>query len=96
MEELCRRNISKAVGKALLSIVADDKNKNLQKWLQNFKLRDIWLLQSDEDDLALVIEHILVYADGRAEMHWLDGEVQEYKLPQFRPAWHKVGKGEWY
>ena len=96
MEELCRRNISKTVGKALLPIVADDKKKNLQKWLQNFKLRDIWLLQSDEDDLALVIEHILVYADGRAEMHWLDGEVQEYKLPQFRPAWYKVGKGEWY
>lgn len=92
MQELCRRNISKAVAEALLPLVLDGRKKKVQKWLRNFKLRDIWLLQSDEDDLAMVIERIFVYADGRTEVHWLDGNVQEYKLPKFRAAQYKVEK----
>jgi len=58
-------------------------------------LRDIWKLQSNEEDIALIIDRIVVMADGTAKVHLIDGRVQQYTFPEFHPAKYKEEKQNW-
>lgn len=55
-------------------------------------MRDIWKLQSDENDIAFIINRIVVNDDGAAEVHLLDNHVQKYTFPEFHSAKFKAEK----
>lgn len=44
-----------------------------------------WKLWSDEDDLALVIERIIVHEDGRLTLRWIDGKEMQMQMEIFKP-----------
>ena len=90
MHEVCRRNIEQIVADAVLPLMPDDRKQKALEWLRDYRLRDIWKLQSDEADIALIIDRIVVMEDGAAEVHLIDGKVQNYIFPEFHPAQYKV------
>lgn len=94
MHEVCRRNIERTVADAVLSLVPDCRKRKALEWLRDFRLRDIWKLQSDEVDIALIIERIVIMEDGAAEVYWLDGNIQNYTFPEFHPSLHKAERGQ--
>lgn len=89
MDVVCKRDIQQAVADAVLPLLPNDRRRKVKRWLRGFRLRDIWKLQSDEDDIALIINKIVVMEDGKAETHLIDGCVMEYVFPDFRPSKHK-------
>lgn len=92
MHEVCWRDIEQTVADAVLLLLPDDRKKKALEWLRDFRLRDIWKLQSDEEDIALIIDHIVVNDDGMAEVHMIDDSIQKYTFPKFRPAQHMAEK----
>lgn len=92
MNEVCHRNIEQTVANAVLPILPNDRRKKASEWLRDFRLRDIWKLQSDENDIAFIINRIVVNDDGAAEVHLLDNHVQKYTFPEFHSAKFKAKK----
>ena len=92
MNEVCHRNIEQTVANAVLPILPIDRRKKASEWLRDFRLRDIWKLQSDENDIAFIINRIVVSDDGTAEVHLLDDHVQKYTFPEFHSAKFKAEK----
>lgn len=92
MHEMCRRNIEQTVADAVLPLMPDDRKRKVLEWLRDFRLRDIWKLQSDESDIAPIIDRIVVMDDGAAEVHLIDGKVQNYTFPEFHPVQYKAEK----
>ena len=90
MHEVCQRNIEQTVADTVLPLMPDDRKRKILGWLRDFRLRDIWKLQSDEADIALIIDRIVVMEDGVAEVHLIDGKVQNYIFPEFHPAQYKA------
>ena len=45
----------------------------------------VWQMWSDEDDLVMVIDHIITYEDGKLELYWIDGSVDEFQMERFSP-----------
>jgi DNA invertase Pin-like site-specific DNA recombinase len=95
MQELCRRNIEQTMMAAVLPLLPENRKKKAREWLRDFRLRDIWKLQSNEEDIALIIDRIVVMADGTAKVHLIDGRVQQYTFPEFHPAKYKEEKQNW-
>jgi DNA invertase Pin-like site-specific DNA recombinase len=89
MNEVCRRNIEQTVTAAVLPLLSEVRKKKALEWLRDFRLRDIWKLQSDEEDIAMIIDRIVVMENGTAEVHLIDGNVQKYTFPEFHPAKYK-------
>lgn len=94
MHEITRRGIMQTVADAVLSLVPDDRKQSVLDWLRNFHLRNIWTLQSDEDDLALAINKIIIHDHGTAEVHLLDDSVRKYVFPKFCPSKYKDERKE--
>lgn len=92
MEAVCKRNIEQTVAEAVLPLLPEERRKNALEWLRDFRLRDIWKLQSDEEDIALIINKIVVMEDGTAEVHLIDESVMTYTFPDFHPAKYKTEK----
>lgn len=92
MHEVCRRDIEQTVADAVLLLLPDDRKKKALEWLRDFRLKDIWKLQSDEEDIALIINHIVVNDDGMAEVHMIGDRIQKYTFPKFRSAQHMAEK----
>ncbi len=90
MHEVCKRNVEQIVAESVLPLLPDSRQKKVMDWLRDFCLRDVWKLQSDEDDIALIIDKIVVEEDGTAEVHFLDDSVQQYVFPEFHAAKHKA------
>ncbi len=90
MHEVCQRNIEQTVADAVLPLMPDDRKQKALEWLRDFRLRDIWKLQSDEADIALIIDRIVIMEDGAAEVHLIDGKVQNYTFPEFHTAQYKA------
>lgn len=90
MDEVCRRNIAQHVAEAVLPLLPKERRRLILKWLRNLRSRDIWSLQSDEDDIALIIDHMIVMENGAAEIHLIDGSRRKYTFPEFYPAKHKA------
>ena len=82
------RHIEQTVAESVIPLLPDDRQQNVLDWLQDFRSRDIWTLQSDEDDLAIILRKIVVMPDGKAEIHWIDGSEMPYCFGEFRPAEH--------
>ena len=94
MEAICKRNIEETVAKAVLPLLPEYRRKKAVEWLRDFRVRDIWNLQSDEKDIALIINKIMVMENGTAEVHLLDESVMLYTFPDFHPAKYKAEKKE--
>lgn len=94
MREITRRGIVQPVADAVLSLVLDDRKQRALDWLRNFLLRNIWTLQSDEADIALVVNKIVIHDNGTAEVHLLDDSVRKYVFPKFRPSKYKSERQE--
>ena len=90
MYEVCRRNIEQTVMDAVLPLLQEDRKKKALELLRDFRLRDIWKLQSDEEDIALIVDRIVVMEDGTAEAHLIDGGVQKCTFPEFHRAKYKA------
>ena len=58
MKIICKRNIKETVAEAVLPLLTDDRKQKALDWLRDFHLRDIWKLQSDEEDIVLIINKI--------------------------------------
>jgi len=86
MNEVCRRNIEQTVTAAVLPFLPEVRKKKALEWLRDFRLRNIWKLQSDEEDIAMIIDRIVVMENGTAEVHLIDSNVQKYTFPEFHPA----------
>lgn len=90
MEVICKRNIEQTVAEAVLPLLPEERRKKALEWLRDFRLRDIWELQSDEEDIALIISKIVVMEDGTAEVHLIDEGVITYTFPDFHPTKYKA------
>lgn len=86
MNEVCRRNIEQTVTAAVLPLLPEVRKKKALEWLRDFRLRNIWKLQSDEEDIAMIIDRIVVMENGTAEVHLIDSNVQKYTFPEFHPV----------
>ncbi len=86
-----KRGIEWKVEKAVNPILEDGERGKLHKWLMGFHRRDIWGMQSDEDDLSIIIQNIVVMGDGSAEVYLIDGSIVQYQFPQYQPshAWKR-------
>lgn len=89
MNEVCRRNIEQTVTASVLPLLPEVRKKKALEWLRDFRLRDIWKLQSDEEDIAMIIDRIVVMENGTAEVHLIDDSAQKYTFPEFHPAKYK-------
>lgn len=69
MHEICRRGIEQIVAAIILPLLPDDRKQNGLEWPWDFCLRDIWELQSGEEDIALIIDRVVVMEDGTTEVH---------------------------
>lgn len=45
-----------------------------------------WKLWSDEDDLALVIERLIVHENGKVTLLWIDGKETQMQIENFKPS----------
>lgn len=77
-----------------LAVVTGWEKQKALEWLRDFRLRDIWKLQSDEDDIAIIIDRIVVNEDGTAGVHLIDSSVQKYTFPEYHPEKYKAEKKE--
>ena len=80
------------MAEAVLPLLTDDRKKKALDWMRKFHLRDIWRLQSDEDDISLIINKIVVMEDGTAQVYLIDGSVMPYTFPTFHPSKYKAKK----
>ncbi|MCM1007567.1 MAG: hypothetical protein NC485_06470 [Ruminococcus flavefaciens] len=55
--------------------MSDNRMKKIMVWLRDFRLRDIWWLQSDEEDIVLIINKIMVIKDSAAKVQFIDDSV---------------------
>lgn len=85
MKTACKRGVTRTVVNTVASIVGESKVESVQRWMSGLQKRDIWGLQSDENDMAVVLSNITVMPDGILRIKWLDGKVTEYKLPKYTP-----------
>ncbi len=90
VREIHKRRIEKDIADVVLPLVSEDRKTSVSKWLRNFHSKDVWDMLSDEEDIAVVIDHIVVEEDGSSVVHWIDGSVQKYQFPEFQPAKHKA------
>ncbi len=86
MNIIYKRGIEEGVEKAVAPLLPEDKKAKLHRWLANFRNRGIWGLQSDDDDLAIIIREIVVWGDGSAEAELIDKSFIKYQFPAFRPS----------
>ena len=94
MREIIRRVVEQAVGDVILPLLRDDRKQKVLEWLRDFHLRDIWTLQSDEADLVLVVNKIVIHDNGTADVHLLDDSVRKYVFPKFFPSKYKAERQE--
>ena len=90
MREINKRKIERDVADIVMLLVSDDRKKDISKWLRNFRSRNVWDLQSDEENIALILDSIVIAEDGSSVMHWIDGSIQNYQFSAFQPAKHKA------
>ena len=94
MNAISQRNIEETVAKAVFPILPKERRNKTMEWLRDFLVRDIWKLQSDEQDIALIINRIKVMEGGTAKVYLLDDSVMPYTFPAFYPTRYKVEQSE--
>ena len=80
------------MAEAVLPLLTDNRKQKVHEWLRNFRLKDIWILQSDEEDISLIINKIVVMEEGTAQVHLIDESVMPYTFPKFHPSKFKAEK----
>lgn len=90
LREISKRKIERDIADIVLPLVSEDRKKAVSKWLRNFHSRNVWDLRSDEEDIALILDSIVVAEDGSSVVHWIDSSMQKYQFPEFQPAKHKA------
>lgn len=53
--------------------------------MSDLEKRDIWEMQSDENDIVIALNNITVMPDGILRIKWLDDKVTEYRIPKYTP-----------
>ena len=89
LREIHKRKIEKDVADVVMPLVSEDRKIAVSKWLRGFRSENVWDLFSDEEDIAVVIDYIVVEEDGSSVVYWIDGSVQKYQFSTFQPAKHK-------
>lgn len=79
-----KRRVMSDVLEIVSSVTGDVKP--LQKWTRDFRKKSAWELLLDEEDIALVINEILVTADGKLSITLIDGKKAECVIPRYRPS----------
>ena len=67
-------------------VVGDERAAKIRNAMYRWLRSEVWQMWSDEDDLVMVIDHIITYEDGKLELYWIDGSVEEFQLEKFRPS----------
>lgn len=67
-------------------IVGEERTAEIRNAMYRWLRSEVWQMWSDEDDLVMVIDHIITYEDGKLELYWIDGSVEEFQLEKFRPS----------
>ena len=89
---ICKRNIEETVADAVRPLISKEQKDRALKWLRDFRVRDIWKLQSDEEDIALIINKIVVMVDGTAKVNLIDESVMPFTLTDLSPEKYKAEK----
>ncbi len=86
---IAQRDIESLVGTALIPLLAEERIPTVAAWLRDFRVRNVWRLQSDENDIALIIKHITIGKGRSAEFTFIDDTTLSYVFPDFSPSIHK-------
>ena len=66
-------------------VVGDERAAKIRSAMYRWLRSDVWQMWSDEDDLIMVIDHIVTYEEGRLELFWIDGSVDMFQMERFSP-----------
>lgn len=66
-------------------IVGEERTAEIRNAMYRWLRSEVWQMWSDEDDLVMVIDHIITYEDGKLELYWIDGSVDEFQMERFSP-----------
>ena len=66
-------------------VVGDERAAKIRNAMYLWLRSEVWQMWSDEDDLVMVIDHIITYEDGKLELYWIDGSVDEFQMERFSP-----------
>ena len=80
-----KRKVINEVADLVISVVGAERTEAIRQWVAGFKYRDTWTMASDVEDLAIIIDDILVSPDRVLSITLLDGKKEKYCLPQYSP-----------
>ena len=78
-------DIKKIFMQCVSEVVGDERAAKIRNAMYRWLRSDIWQMWSDEDDLVMIIDHIVTHEDGKLELYWLDGSVDEFQMERFSP-----------
>lgn len=84
-KKIVEKDIRTAIVEFAAEVVSADRLAAIEQYMADFETMSPWEMLSDADDLSFVIERILVKPDRSIEVLWLDGSVNEYKMPKYTP-----------
>jgi DNA invertase Pin-like site-specific DNA recombinase len=80
-----KRGVPQTVADIVIAIIGEDRADSVKQWVQVFPKISAWMMLSDEDDLALVLQRITVMPNRTLKIRWLDGKKSTYLLPKYCP-----------
>ncbi|MCD8098630.1 MAG: recombinase family protein [Lachnospiraceae bacterium] len=83
--EAYKRNVVQRVANTVNSVTDKSKTESIRHWMSDLEKRDIWEMQSDENDIAVELKRITVMPYGVLRIRWLDDKVTEYRIPKYTP-----------
>lgn len=83
--EAYKRGVVQRVVNTVNSVTDKSKTESIRHWMSDLEKRDIWEMQSDENDIVIALNNITVMPDGVLRIKWLDDKVTEYRIPKYTP-----------
>ncbi|MCD7741903.1 MAG: recombinase family protein [Ruminococcus sp.] len=84
--EAYKRDVVQRVVNTVNSVTDKSKTESIRHWMSDLEKRDIWEMQSDENDIVIALNNITVMPDGTLRIKWLDDKVTEYRIPKYTPS----------
>ena len=78
--------VTKNLMSCVEEVVGTDRMESIKLAIKKILQETTWKLWSDEDDLVLVIEQIIVNEDGSIAFRWIDGKETRMQMETFKPS----------
>ena len=78
-------DIKKIFMQCVSEVVGDERAAKIRNAMYRWLRSDIWQMWSDEDDLVMIIDQIVTHENGKLELYWIDGSVDEFQMERFSP-----------